>query len=38
MNLSSYFADVKLLPATRQIDSVTHVEVVAFALEAKVKY
>jgi type IV pilus assembly protein PilN len=38
MNLSSYFADVRLLPASRQIDSVTHVEVVSFALEAKVKY
>lgn len=38
MNLSSYFADVRLLPATRQIDSTTHAEVVSFALEAKVKY
>jgi type IV pilus assembly protein PilN len=38
MNLSSYFADVRLLPATRQIDSATHTEVVSFALEAKVKY
>ena len=38
MNLSSYFADVRLLPASRQIDSVTHAEVVGFALEAKVKY
>ena len=38
MNLSSYFADVKLLPAVRQIDSTTHMEVVSFALEAKVKY
>jgi len=38
MNLSSYFADVRLLPASRQMDSVTHVEVVSFALEAKVKY
>ena len=38
MNLSSYFADVRLLPASRQIDSVTHIEVVSFALEAKVKY
>ena len=38
MNLSSYFADVRLLPASRQIDSATHVEVVSFALEAKVKY
>ena len=38
MNLSSYFADVRLLPASRQIDSTTHLEVVSFALEAKVKY
>jgi type IV pilus assembly protein PilN len=38
MNLSSYFADVQLLPASRQVDTVTHLEVVAFALEAKVKY
>ena len=38
MNLSSYFADVRLLPATRQVDSTTHLELVSFALEAKVKY
>lgn len=38
MNLSSYFADVRLLPATRQVDSTTHLEVVSFALEAKVRY
>jgi len=38
MNLSSYFADVRLLPAVRQVDSTTHLEVVSFALEAKVKY
>lgn len=38
MNLSSYFADVRLLPAVRQIDNTTHMEVVSFALEAKVKY
>jgi type IV pilus assembly protein PilN len=38
MNLSSYFADVRLLPAIRQVDSTTHMEVVSFALEAKVKY
>ncbi|HEY3236841.1 MAG TPA: PilN domain-containing protein [Polyangiaceae bacterium] len=38
MNLSSYFADVRLLPAVRQVDSTTHMEVVSFALEAKVKY
>jgi type IV pilus assembly protein PilN len=38
MNLSAYFAEVKLLPATRQMDTTTHTELVAFALEAKVKY
>ena len=38
MNLSSYFADVRLLPANRQVDATTHLEVVSFALEAKVKY
>jgi type IV pilus assembly protein PilN len=38
MNLSSYFADVRLLPAIRQVDNTTHLEVVSFALEAKVKY
>ena len=38
MNLSSYFANVQLLPAVRQMDSTTHSEVVSFALEAKVKY
>jgi type IV pilus assembly protein PilN len=38
MNLSSYFADVRLLPAVRQVDSTTKMEVVSFALEAKVKY
>ncbi|HET7539118.1 MAG TPA: PilN domain-containing protein [Polyangiaceae bacterium] len=38
MNLSSYFADVRLLPAARQVDGTTHMEVVSFALEAKVKY
>jgi type IV pilus assembly protein PilN len=38
MNLSSYFADVQLLPANRVVDSTTKVEVVKFALEAKVKY
>lgn len=38
MNLSSYFADVRLLPASRTTDPVTHLDVVGFALEAKVKY
>ncbi|HEY2406799.1 MAG TPA: PilN domain-containing protein [Polyangiaceae bacterium] len=38
MNLSSYFSDVTLLPASRTTDPTSHVEVVSFALEAKVKY
>jgi len=38
MNLSSYFADVRLLPASRTNDPTTHLDVVGFALEAKVKY
>ena len=38
MSLSSYFGEVRLLPAVRQIDATTHMEVVSFALEAKVKY
>ncbi|HKO51027.1 MAG TPA: PilN domain-containing protein [Polyangiaceae bacterium] len=38
MNLSSYFANVQLLPAVRQVDNTTHQEVVSFALEAKVNY
>jgi type IV pilus assembly protein PilN len=38
MNLSSYFAEVNLLPASRTTDQATHTEVVSFALEAKVKY
>ena len=38
MNLSSYFADVQLLPASRQVDPTTHAELVSFALEAKVNY
>ena len=38
MNLSSYFSEVKLLPAKRQTDQKTGVELVNFSLEAKVKY
>ena len=38
MNLSSYFANVQLLPASRQVDPTTHAELVSFALEAKVNY
>lgn len=38
MNLSSYFYEVKLLPAKKQVDSETKLEVVGFQLEAKVRY
>jgi type IV pilus assembly protein PilN len=38
MNLSDYFADVQLLPARRETDSVTKLELVRFSLEAGVKY
>lgn len=38
MNLSSYFSDVKLLPAKRQTDQKTGIELVNFSLEAKVNY
>jgi type IV pilus assembly protein PilN len=38
MNLSAYFADVVLLPANRVVDASSKIEVVKFALEAKVKY
>ncbi len=38
MNLSSYFHDVKLLPAHQVHDSDTGLELVQFQLEAKVRY
>ncbi|MBX3184524.1 MAG: PilN domain-containing protein [Polyangiaceae bacterium] len=38
LNLSSYYHDVKLLPAKKELDSSTRLEVVRFQLEAKVKY
>src|SRR5690606_32314006 len=38
MNLSDYFDAVRLLPATRAIDSETKLELVKFALEAEVNY
>jgi type IV pilus assembly protein PilN len=38
MNLSSYFYDVKLLPAKRAHDNEAGVELVQFQLEAKVRY
>ena len=38
MNLSSYFYDVRLLPAKRQKEKVTGLEMVSFQLQAKVRY
>jgi len=38
MSLSDYFVGVKLLPARRQVDTATKVELVRFSLEAEVKY
>ena len=38
MTLSSYFYDVKLLPAKQQKDSDTGMDLVAFQLEAKARY
>lgn len=38
MTLSSYFYDVKLLPAKKQKDNASGAEVVGFQLEAKVRY
>jgi type IV pilus assembly protein PilN len=38
MNLSDYFAKVRLLPARRTTDGATKLELVSFALEAEVKY
>jgi type IV pilus assembly protein PilN len=38
LNLSIYFAEVKLLPATKTIDSDTKLEVIRFQLQAKTRY
>ncbi len=38
MELSSYFYDVRLLPAKKQMDPTTKLELVEFQLEAKVRY
>jgi type IV pilus assembly protein PilN len=38
MSLSDYFAAVKLLPARREVDSKTKIELVRFSLEAEVRY
>jgi type IV pilus assembly protein PilN len=38
LNLSTYFADVKLLPATKKVDADTKLEVIGFQLQAKARY
>lgn len=38
MNLSDYFTNVRLLPAKREYQSATKLELVRFSLEAEVKY
>jgi Tfp pilus assembly protein PilN len=36
--LSDFFYEVKLLPASKTMDSVTHLELTKFELSAKVRY
>ena len=38
LSLSDYFYEVKLLPATKQIDPLTKLELVKFEMSAKVRY
>lgn len=38
LTLSDYFYDLKLLPASKEMDNVTHLELVQFELSAKVRY
>ena len=38
LSLSEYFYDVRLLPASKSIDSVTKLELVKFEMSAKVRY
>jgi len=38
MGLSDYFANVKLMPAKREVDPISKLEVVRFSVEAEVKY
>ena len=38
LSLSDYFYEVRLLPATKGVDSVTHLELVKFEMSAKVRY
>jgi type IV pilus assembly protein PilN len=38
LTLSTYFADVKLLPANKKVDSESKLEVIGFQLQAKARY
>ncbi len=38
LNLSMYFADIKLMPANKTIDSESKLEVIGFQLQAKMRY
>jgi type IV pilus assembly protein PilN len=38
LSLSDYFYEVRLLPATKGVDSATHLELVKFEMSAKVRY
>ena len=38
LTLSDFFYDVKLLPAAKSVDNVSHLELVRFELSAKVRY
>ena len=38
LTLSDYFYELKLLPASKSVDSITHLELVKFELSAKVRY
>jgi type IV pilus assembly protein PilN len=38
LNLSVYFADVKLLPAVRSVDTDTKLELIKFQLQSKMRY
>jgi type IV pilus assembly protein PilN len=38
LTLSDYFYELRLLPAAKTSDSVTHLELVRFELSAKVRY
>jgi type IV pilus assembly protein PilN len=38
MNLSSYFSDIRLLPAKKSMDEESGLELVSFQLEAQARY